>query len=60
MRMGFKDEKNMDQYKKLRVDGIDVYLSSKIESEKEGIVIFLEKIFFIRRLDVKGIKIQLQ
>ncbi|MCT4619613.1 MAG: hypothetical protein N4A62_09540 [Marinisporobacter sp.] len=58
--MGFKRLKDINKYKKVNVDGIGVYLYSKIESQEEGITIFLEKIFFQRKLGVKGILLQLE
>ncbi|MCT4606948.1 MAG: hypothetical protein N4A64_12770 [Marinisporobacter sp.] len=58
--MGFKTLKKINQYNKVTIGGIDVYLDAKVENKEEGITIFLEKIFFQRKIAVEGILIQLE
>ncbi|MBF8984194.1 hypothetical protein IZY60_11655 [Lutibacter sp. B2] len=60
VRMGFGNKKCMKNYLQLKVDEIDIYLSPKIEPEDEtGIIIYLEKILFVRKIDVRGVLIHM-
>ncbi|MCT4606939.1 MAG: hypothetical protein N4A64_12725 [Marinisporobacter sp.] len=47
--MGFKKLKNVNKYKKVNVDEIDVYLYAKVEDEEAGILLQLEwrRIFYV-------------
>lgn len=54
--MGFYKEIELTGYLKFQTDGIDVYLSPKIKAkEGENITIYLEKLWFFRKLEVTGV-----
>lgn len=50
----------MKNYIPFHVDGIDIYLSQKVQAKDEGITIYVEKIFFKRRLQISGVDIHMR
>lgn len=58
VRIGYNT--NSSKYLKFNIDELEVLLSPKVEQEnEEGITIYLEKVFFVKKLDVKGISMSM-
>lgn len=51
-----KDEE-LERFKKLNVDGTDVYVHSMIEVKERGLKIYMEGLSFLSRPAVDGVKV---
>lgn len=61
IRVGQSSKQISDEYIKYKVDDIDVFIAKKVLADAEDVVtIYLEKAFFMKKLNIKGLKVSMK
>jgi len=56
--LGFGKKYSAEVYDNLLIDDVSVFLSTKVNvEENEDVLIYVEKILFVKKLSIEGIKV---